>query len=162
LLPSGTIRAGQGTLGTCQRMGSSCCRRSREQTSRLSDYRDWSVDEWLLIEFPEEIQRRVIQFAADRPLSAAKKRWIIALLKIRILREFRTRWSRLGSWLNLHPAASLPSAAAAERAEAARRWAGSGRAILVQYQTARLFVRIRPRRPGADFTTARARQPTPP
>jgi hypothetical protein len=104
------------------------------------------VDECLLIEFPEEIQRRVIQFAAARPLSAAKKRWIVAVLKLRILREFRVRWSRLGSWLNLHPAASLPSAAAADRAGAARRWAGSGRAILVQYQTANLFARTRPAR----------------
>ena len=118
-----------------------CC--SRGRSARTVE--DQGTDhDWCLIELPEDTQGRIRGYRPIRPirLSRPRSRWVRAILKIRLLKQFRVRWSRTGAWLNLHPREG-GTAPPGQRAIAARLWATEGRAILQQYSTRQLFANVR-------------------
>ena len=111
-------------------------------------------DNWYLIELPKDVfvetPRHQLQGSPRAPTHIAcpkiaknRGRWIKAVLKIRLLRQFRIRWSRTGAWLNLHPRGA-GTAPPEQRAVASRLWAADGRAILQRYATRRLFAAVVP------------------
>ena len=111
-------------------------------------------DNWCLIELPKDVlvetPRHQLQGSPRAPTHIAcpkiaknRGRWIKAVLKIRLLRQFRIRWSRTGAWLNLHPRGA-GTAPPEQRAVASRLWAADGRAILQRYATGQLFAAVVP------------------
>ena len=125
-------------------MGLNCSRKTRSTSISEED----AADDWLLIALPEDILERVLEyqisssFRAPTPISSARGRWIRAVLKVRLLRHFRLRWSRAGAWLNTNPIGSVPQD---QRALVSRLWASDGRWILVQFHTRDLFAPVVPR-----------------
>ena len=130
-----------------------CCSRGRSAHT----IEDQGIDhDWCLIELPEDIQERILEYRPLRQptrLSGTRSRWVRAILKIRLLKVFRIRWSRTGAWLNLHPRGARTGSPGfvppEQRAIAARLWATEGRAILQQYSTRQLFANV-----SAGRTTA--------
>ena len=126
-------------------MGPSC---SRRKSADISERRG-TDDDWYLIELPKGIQTRTPGHQlsgsprAPTHISRPRGRWIKAVLKIRLLRQFRIRWARTGAWLNLHPRGA-GTAPPEQRAIASRLWAAGGRAILQQYATRQLFTAVVP------------------
>ena len=126
-------------------MGPSCSRRKSADSSegRGTD------DDWCQFELPKDIQDRTPEHQlsgsprAPTYISLPRGRWIKAVLKIRLLRQFRIRWSRTGAWLNLHPRGAV-TAPPEQRAVASRLWAADGRAILQRYATRQLFAAVVP------------------
>ena len=133
-------------------MGPTCSRRKSADTSEEEEKAD---DNWCLIELPkDDLDRTPRQQLSGSPrapthsacprIAKNRERWIKAVLKIRLLRQFRIRWSRTGAWLNLHPrgAGTVPPE---QRAVASRLWAADGRAVLQRYATRQLFATVVPR-----------------
>jgi len=140
-------------------MGPTCSRRRSvdqlQQLQHLSDKeREETKDDWCLIELarddPAETPRRQLRGSPRAPTHTARPtiaknrgRWIQAALKIRLLRQFRIRWSRTGAWLNLNPRGAGTSLAE-QRAVASKLWSVDGRAILQRYSTRHLFATVVP------------------
>ena len=133
-------------------MGPTCSRRKsaeQQQQHHPGEGGGSTNDNWCLIELPKDVlvetPRHQLQGSPRAPTHFAcptiaknRGRWIIAVLKIRLLGRFRNRWLLAGEWLHHNPrgAAIAPPE---QTAIVLRLWAGDGRDILLRYDTRRLF-----------------------
>ena len=81
---------------------------------------------WEIVDLPPNPGGAAQGFGLSR-ISPARCHWIVATVKIALLRRLRIRWSRLGSWFNLNPRGTANPAI---RDRAALVWASKGRQLL--------------------------------
>ena len=131
-------------------MGPTCSRRkSAEQQPHPDEGGGSANDNCCLTELPKDViaeppwhqlqgSPRALTHIACPAIAKNRGRWIRAVLKFRLIRQFRIRWHRAGEWLH-HKHRGAAIAPPEQKAIVLRLWEEEGRAILKRHDTRQLF-----------------------